>query len=235
MRIEVDKSYPIDAPAHFTWECLKDMEDIEDCMPGALITEKIDEHHYKGQVKVKLGPKNMVFDGVLEVLSENDSRREVIIVGTGEDNNGDSAEMELTASVEPEDGDHCEIKGNAIVTVSGSLANVGNRLVNKVMNQMLEKFIKNLSYHAAQRRVTGQRGDVGLKTAMSAYEDTYVESSAINDEYLSAVSDQNSHRIVHAEKKLKSEEYIDVISILREEFYQKVKSIFNRIVNIRKS
>ena len=56
MEVTIDKQYPIPASIENCWEVLSNITDLATCMPGASITEKIDDSNYKGSVKVKVGP-----------------------------------------------------------------------------------------------------------------------------------------------------------------------------------
>jgi len=58
------------APAERAWELLRDIERLAACMPGARITERIDERHYKGTVAVRFGPANLSFRGELELAAK---------------------------------------------------------------------------------------------------------------------------------------------------------------------
>ena len=63
MKVELEKSFPLPAPAEAAWALLQDVEAVAGCMPGARITERVDATHYKGTVTVRLGPSSMAFRG----------------------------------------------------------------------------------------------------------------------------------------------------------------------------
>jgi len=52
----ITKEFDIDQPIGTVWKSLADPEDIVTCVPGASITEKIDDKNYKGAVVTKFGP-----------------------------------------------------------------------------------------------------------------------------------------------------------------------------------
>ena len=54
MEVKLDKRYPLDVDAQRAWKLLTDVPATAGCMPGAAITEKVDDTHYKGAVKVKV-------------------------------------------------------------------------------------------------------------------------------------------------------------------------------------
>ncbi len=68
MQVKLDKTFPVDAPGASSWQILSDIDTVASCMPGAEITEQLDDTHYKGKVKAKVGPATMAFDGAIEVL-----------------------------------------------------------------------------------------------------------------------------------------------------------------------
>ena len=67
MKVQLEKSYPMPASADAAWALLQDIEGVAGCMPGAKITERIDDAHYKGTVAVKVGPASLSFRGEVEV------------------------------------------------------------------------------------------------------------------------------------------------------------------------
>ena len=68
MRTQV-KRHALDVGAEQAWAVLSDIRTVASCMPGAAITEQFDATHYKGTVKLKVGPASMLFGGAVEVLA----------------------------------------------------------------------------------------------------------------------------------------------------------------------
>lgn len=90
MKVALDKVFPLDATAESAWQLLQDIETVAGCMPGAKITERIDETHYKGTITVRLGPATMAFKGEIEVLNLDPAVRSLHMVGKGSDTTGTS-------------------------------------------------------------------------------------------------------------------------------------------------
>ena len=67
MKVKLEKTYPVAATANSAWKLLQDIKSVAACMPGAEITEQIDETHFKGMIKVKVGPAVAAFKGDIEV------------------------------------------------------------------------------------------------------------------------------------------------------------------------
>jgi hypothetical protein len=45
MKVQLEKSYAMPAPADTAWALLQDIEGVAGCMPGAKITERVDAEH----------------------------------------------------------------------------------------------------------------------------------------------------------------------------------------------
>ena len=119
-------------------------------MPGAQITEQLDDTHYKGTVKTKVGPASMQFGGEIEVLGIDAAARAMQMVGKGADRGGSSASMKLSAHIEPGATPQTSLLvGQATVTVSGKLAQFGSRLLVPVSDAMLAQFADNFRAAAA--------------------------------------------------------------------------------------
>ena len=143
MQVKLEKSFPVEAPAASSWQVLSDIEAVSACMPGAEITEQIDDTHYKGKVKVKIGPATMAFEGTVELVGIDAANRELRISSHGQDTKGtSSAQMDLVASVHDAEAGGSELKGNAEVTVNGKAASLGGRMMTQVADQILNQFGK---------------------------------------------------------------------------------------------
>jgi carbon monoxide dehydrogenase subunit G len=151
MEVKLDKRYPVDASPEQAWAVLRDIRATAACMPGAQITEQVDDTHYKGIVKSKIGPAVMNFAGDIEMQGLDADHRELRMLGKGADRGGSSASMQLTARLEPaEDGGAgCMLVGQATVLVSGKLAQFGSRLLVPVSDAMLAQFADNFRAAAA--------------------------------------------------------------------------------------
>jgi uncharacterized protein len=148
MEVTLDKRYPVAAGTEQAWAVLSDIRATAACMPGAQITEQLDDTHFKGTVKSKVGPATMLFSGEIELLGLDATTRTLKMLGKGADKAGSSAQMTLEASVEA-DGAGSVLVGQARITVNGKLAQFGSRLLVPVSEAMLAQFADNFRAAAA--------------------------------------------------------------------------------------
>lgn len=150
MEVKLDKQYPLDVSVAQAWAILSDIRATAACMPGAQITEQLDDTHFKGTVKSKIGPAMMSFGGDIELKQLDAGTHTLQMMGKGADKAGSSASMDLTATLVPgEAPGSCVLQGQAVVTVSGKLAQFGSRLLVPVSDAMLGQFAGNFRNAAA--------------------------------------------------------------------------------------
>ena len=150
MEVKLEKRYPLEVDAARAWQVLRDVRTVAACMPGAEITEQVDATHYKGSVKVKVGPANAAFGGDIEVRALDEATHKVQLFGKGADRGGSSASMELTATIEPgATANTSVLVGEAAVIVNGKFAQFGGRMLVQVSDMLLVQFADNFRAAAA--------------------------------------------------------------------------------------
>ncbi len=164
MKVQIDKSYPMPCAADIAWVFLQDLEAVAGCMPGAKITERLDDGRYKGTVTVRLGPATMAFRGEVEMKDVDAAARSLHLIGKGTDSTGSSgATLNLTARVEAgTDAKQCNLVGSSEVSMSGKAVAFGGRMMNAVSDQLLKQFADNFSARVlalqAERDAVGAPG-----------------------------------------------------------------------------
>ena len=174
MKVEINKTYPMPCSTEVAWKFLQDVEAVAGCMPGAQITERVDEGHYKGTVKVKVGPATMSFRGQVEMTDVDPAARSLRLLGKGTDSTGSSgASMNLTARIEDAEAGLCALVGASEVSMSGKAAAFGGRMVNTVADQILKQFAANFAERVSALEAQGSEsaaadGGTGAEPSASA-------------------------------------------------------------------
>jgi carbon monoxide dehydrogenase subunit G len=170
MEVVIEKKYSVSAGIPAAWAVLSDMHALATCMPGAQITEDIDATHFKGSVRVKVGPAVAAFAGTIEILALDAATHTLKMLGKGADKGGSSASMELTASLLPGENGHCVLAGHAAVIVNGKFAQFGGRMMNSVSDMILAQFAEVFSQkaQALQASAPASAADAGAAPAPGA-------------------------------------------------------------------
>jgi hypothetical protein len=141
--IKIEKTFRVDEPVEKVWAFLSDPKKVGVCVPGAQITEQVDERTYKGAIKVKVGPSVTDYKGEVQIVRKDDGEHEIEILGKGQDVRGKgSASMKMTGKLHAVDGG-TEVVNISELNVVGILAQMGGRVIQEVSNIMFEQFVNN--------------------------------------------------------------------------------------------
>ena len=143
MNTVIKKEFDINQPIDIVWKSLANPEDIVTCVPGAQITEKIDDRNYKGGVITKFGPVKVTYNGEIKIDELDEANKKMVLKGKGLDSKGKgSADMEMAGLLsEGDNGTHVDFTMN--ITIIGMLAQFGSRLIQDVSDQLLNQFVAN--------------------------------------------------------------------------------------------
>ena len=158
MVANIKKEFSIAEPIEKVWANISNPTEIVSCVPGAELTETIDETHFKGKVSLKFGPVKAQYDGEIVITEMDHDQHKMALDGKGLDSKGKgSAEMKMTGVVVAGEGS-VNVTFNMEITIIGMLAQFGSRLINDVSDQMLNQFVANF-----KAKLTGQEFDNTLK------------------------------------------------------------------------
>src|SRR5436309_9965799 len=128
-------SVAIDAPREKVWAFVIDPDQVGQCGPGVEKIEVIDATHFKATAKVGIGFISARFNVNME-LAETEAPDKAVIKAHGQ---APGSAVDATAAMTLSDGDAggTRMDWNADVTISGSLASMGARLIEGTANKMI--------------------------------------------------------------------------------------------------
>jgi carbon monoxide dehydrogenase subunit G len=149
--IRIEKTFQVQQPVEHVWSFLSDPRKVATCVPGAHITEQVDENNYKGSISVKVGPSVTDYNGQVQIVRLDAQNHEIEILGRGQDVRGrGSASMRMTGKLKALDDGHTEVTSISELNVVGILAQMGSRVISEVSNIMFGEFTKNFGSRLAQ-------------------------------------------------------------------------------------
>ncbi len=155
MTTTITKTFEVAHPIDETWATLTDPTKVVLCVPGASLTDKVDEDNYKGEVEMKFGPVKAKYDGLVTFLERDVATRKMKLKGVGTDSKGKGgAEMVMDGLLTGTEGG-TKVDVTMEVNISGMLAQFGSRLINDVSNQVMDQFIGNFKNLLAGNEVQG--------------------------------------------------------------------------------
>ena len=153
MTTNITKTFEVEYPVEQTWANLTNPEKVVTCVPGASLTEKVDDNNYKGEVELKFGPVKAKYAGLINFIERDVTNRKMVLKGTGTDSKGKGgAEMKMEGRLTPK-GTGTEVIVSMDVNVTGMLAQFGSRLINDVSNQVFDQFVNNFKNQLAGKEV----------------------------------------------------------------------------------
>ena len=154
MAIRIEKTFQVQEPLEAVWKFIRDPRKVANCLPGAQITETVDERTFKGVIKVQIGPSVTDYKGQVHIERLDDQQHEIELVGKGQDIRGKgSASMKMTGKVQSLPDGSTEVASVAEVNVVGLLAQMGARMIQEVSNKMFAEFTSNLRVRLEQEKI----------------------------------------------------------------------------------
>jgi carbon monoxide dehydrogenase subunit G len=141
MGMQIEKTFVVKAPAAAVWEFLTDPYKVARCLPGAAITEKLDEQSYAGTITVKVGPVTASYRGKMRFERLDAAAGEAEIVASGQETRGKGgADMRMKSRVVERAPGETEVAVVSDVNVVGVLAQFGRGMIQDVSDQLFQKF-----------------------------------------------------------------------------------------------
>lgn len=162
--MELTERFVVPAGVDRVWQLFDDVPEVVSCMPGAQVTERVDEYTYQAQLTIAVGPIRPKFD-IRATIERDDAKRQGRIKVHAVDKRGGSqARAEIVYKVSQEDDrDATAVELVQHVTLSGPLAQFGRTGVIEDINaQMTRQFAEclaaKLTAPDAPREATGASG-----------------------------------------------------------------------------
>ena len=159
--MEFDNSFEVPLRPAQAWPLLMDIRRIAPCMPGAEVTEVIDETTYKGRIAVRLGPVALAFAGVVKLEDLDGVNHTARVKAQGSDAKGrGAANASASFRLEPSGGGS-KVLVHTDLTLSGAVAQYGRGvgIIQATAAQIMTQFATNLK---------AQIGEEGLAAAPPA-------------------------------------------------------------------
>jgi hypothetical protein len=170
----VENSFEVNAPRSQAWDLLMDVPRVIPCMPGAELTETVDETNWKAKMGVKLGPISLTFATDVAQTDADEAAATVELSAKAREVRGrGGAQAKIRSTlVELDSGTRVDIATD--LALSGAVAQYGRGIVADVSAQLVEQFAECLqaqlagseeeataAVEEAARPVSG--GSMGLK------------------------------------------------------------------------
>ena len=140
--MQLEHDFEVPASPERTHELLLDAERVVPCMPGAKLLEVVDEHTWKSELAIKLGPVGMQFRADVKLLDRDDDAKTVRLgVSARETRGKGGAEATVDSALSPAGEGGTKVAMTTDLRFSGQAAQLGRPgVVKDVSNKLVGQF-----------------------------------------------------------------------------------------------
>lgn len=141
-----DNSFRVPLPPAEAWRVLLDIKRIALCLPGAELTETVNERNYKGKISVPLGPVDFAFAGVAKFDEIDPVSQTAHVTAEGVDAEGRGFAVGGISFRLVLEGAGTKVLVRTDLALSGAVAEYGSNLgiIRGAAERIIAKFADNL-------------------------------------------------------------------------------------------
>ena len=141
MEVKAEKNIKLNQDPDMIWKCMIDPSFMVKSVPGAELTEQLDERNFKGKISIKIGPVTAKFNGEAEFTKLEESDYELTMEGKGIDTSGKGgANMTMNIKLSTLEEGGTEMQSSMSLSITGRLAQFGARMIVAVNNKMFDQW-----------------------------------------------------------------------------------------------
>ncbi len=144
MAIELKEVFQVAAPIDEVWKFLMDPQRMIVCLPGASVSEIIDESQFVGTVKLKIGAITAKYDGTITYTTADQSQYLCVMLAEAKEKGGGTVSGTITTKLVQLEGGVVEATVESCVDMTGRVVQVGRGMIEGVASQIIGKFVKNI-------------------------------------------------------------------------------------------
>jgi carbon monoxide dehydrogenase subunit G len=147
--MEIKNAFEVEAPIDHVWAYLLDVTKVAPCMPGAELTEAVNDTTWKGNVTVRLGPVKMGFGGTVVMTERDDAAHHVVLKADGREQRGRGAASALITTDMSEAGAGTKVEFVTDLTITGAAAQYGRGMIQDISSKLTNEFAECLKSNIA--------------------------------------------------------------------------------------
>ena len=146
MEVKAEKQLKLNQNPDMVWKMMIDPSFMVKSVPGAELTELLDDRNFNGKISLKIGPVTAKFNGEAKFTKLVEEDYELTLEGKGLDTSGKGgANMTMNIKLAPIDDGGTEMKSSMSLSITGRLAQFGGRMIVAVNNKMFDQWAKSFT------------------------------------------------------------------------------------------
>ena len=140
MAIHLENEFTVPVSTDEVWEFLLDPRRVAPCMPGAELTEVLNDRQYKGKVHIKMGPVSLSFNGDVDITERDDAAKRMVMKAKGSELKGKGQANATVISTLERNGSGTRMRISQDIDLSGPLAQYGRGMIQDVSGSLMDEF-----------------------------------------------------------------------------------------------
>jgi carbon monoxide dehydrogenase subunit G len=159
--MQIQNEFVVKAPIDRVWKHMLDVENVAPCMPGAELTDVVDDHTWKGKTNIKVGPVSLSFAGTVVLQDRDDAAHRVVLKAQGMEQRGKGAASALATSQLSEVEGGTKVVLDTDLTISGAVAQYGRGMIADISQRLTREFAQCLEANIIAGEAASGGGDAG--------------------------------------------------------------------------
>ncbi|MBP6104967.1 MAG: SRPBCC family protein [Steroidobacteraceae bacterium] len=145
MAIELRQTFQVRAPIDTVWAFMLNPENVVACMPGASLTQVVDEKSFVGAVKVKVGAVTAQYQGKITYVETDRTAGLVKMLAEGKERGGGTVQGTIVSQlIAIEGGAATSVETSSRIDLTGKIAQVGRGMIEGVSGQIIKMYVNNV-------------------------------------------------------------------------------------------
>jgi carbon monoxide dehydrogenase subunit G len=140
-------------------------------MPGAELTEVVNDHQYKGKVNIKMGPVSLSFNGDVDITERDEVTKRMVMKAKGSEMKGKGQANATVISSLERSGGGTRMRISQDIDLSGPLAQYGRGMIQDVSGSLMDEFAGRIQADLSRGRngAAGAPAPVRKKNQVSGF------------------------------------------------------------------
>lgn len=171
MAIELQQTFQVQAPVETVMGFLLNPENVVACMPGASLTQVVDDKSFVGAVKIKVGAVTAQYQGTITYAEVDRAAGLVRMLAEGKERGGGTVRGTIVSQLTSVDGGAAtSVQTTSSIDLTGKIAQVGRGMIEGVSGQIIKMYVNNVRamLEPAAAAAAASAGSAAAGTAQTA-------------------------------------------------------------------
>jgi carbon monoxide dehydrogenase subunit G len=169
MAIHLENEFTVPASTEEVWEFLLDPKRVAPCMPGAELTEIVNDRQYKGKVNIKMGPVSLSFNGDVDITERDEAAKRMVMKAKGSELKGKGQANATVISSLERSGSGTRMRIIQEIDLTGPLAQYGRGMIQDVSGSLMNQFADRIQADLTRGKGGAAPAPVRTKNSVSGF------------------------------------------------------------------